>query len=168
MKSVPLSFHEDLLFDISQELFDKSFLFNGTEEALLRAVSKIVQVALYNPQMIICRKGGYANKLYYILQGECRVMSKYRSGKPAAILRAGSIIGETNLFFSYPYTATIETRTCCQFLTLEKEEFIKILTDFRDQLLLLRAKSQVRRKKLLELLRFTMVVLKCVNFVIVS
>lgn len=58
------------MYDICQEMFDKSFLFNGMDEALLRAIAKIVKVALYNPEMILCRKGDYANKMYYILQGE--------------------------------------------------------------------------------------------------
>ncbi|OXA59583.1 Potassium voltage-gated channel subfamily H member 2 [Folsomia candida] len=146
-KCLPPAFQEDLLYDICQEMFDKSFLFNGMDEALLRAIAKIVKVALYNPEMILCRKGDYANKMYYILQGECRVMSKYMS-KTAAILRAGSIIGEANLFFSYPYTSSVETRTCCQFLILEKEELIIAMDDFRDQIAILRSKSQTKVFKL--------------------
>jgi CRP-like cAMP-binding protein len=134
MQRLPPTFQEDLLFDICQEMFHKSFLFHGMDEALLR---KIVNVALYNPEMILCRKGGYANKMYYILQGECRIMSKF-APKTSAIIRAGSIIGESNLFFSFPYTSTVETRTCCQFLILEKESLIMAMDDFRDQLCVLR------------------------------
>lgn len=53
--------------------------------------------------------------MYYILQGECQAMSKHDSSRRAAILRAGTIIGETNLFFSCPYTIAVETNTCIYF-----------------------------------------------------
>lgn len=140
MQQLPHSFEEDILYDVCLEMFSKSYLFQGMEEAFLRAVSRIIIIALYNPGMIVCRSGGYANKMYYIIQGECQAMSKHDTAKKAAILRAGSIIGETNLFFSSPYTVSVETRTCCQIMCLDKEELTKILKNFKPELEILRSR----------------------------
>lgn len=70
-------------------------------------------------------------------------MSKLRP-HPAVILRAGSLIGEINLFYSFPSSATIQTRTCCQFLILGKEELFDCLKDFEDQLVIMRSRMQAK------------------------
>lgn len=124
-------------------MFHKSYLFQGMDEAFLRAVSKIVTISLYNPGMIVCRYGGYANKMYYIIQGECQAMSKHDLARRAAVLRAGSIIGETNLFISCPYTISVETRTCCQLMCLDKEELMRLFNKFETELAILRLRCQV-------------------------
>jgi len=164
MDQLPLSFQEDMYFDICREMFHKSFLFHDLDEACLRAVSKIVSVALYNPDMILCRYGGYANQMYYILQGECRAMSKFESSKTAAILRAGSIIGETNLFFSSPYTISVETRTCCQFIILQKEDLMMVLNKFPNELNVLRSRSQVKTAQKVSIGKNIPIISLCISF----
>ncbi|CAL8137954.1 unnamed protein product [Orchesella dallaii] len=144
MHLLPHSFQEDVLYDICLEMFHKSHLFRGLDEAFLRSVSKIVTIALYSPGMIVCRYGAYANKMYYIIQGECQAMSKHDTAKRAAILRAGSIIGETNLFFSSPYTISVETRSCCQLMCLDKEELMLLFTKFQNELSILRSRCQTK------------------------
>lgn len=142
MQLLPHSFQEDVSYDICLEMFSKSYLFRGLDEAFLRSVSKIVTIALYTPGMIVCRYGGYANKMYYIIQGECQAMSKHDTAKRAAILRAGSIIGETNIFFSCPYCISVETRNCCQLMCLDKEELMKVFNKFQNELNILRSRCQ--------------------------
>ncbi|XP_035707310.1 potassium channel KAT3-like [Folsomia candida] len=142
IEHIPKAVQDDMYYDICLEMFHKSYLFRDLDEAFLRAVSKIVKISMYNPDMILCRYGGYANQMYYILQGECQAMSKHDSSRRAAILRAGTIIGETNLFFSCPYTIAVETNTCCQFISIEKEELMACLNNFPSELSILRSRTQ--------------------------
>jgi len=73
-------------------------------------------------------------KMYYIIQGEVLAKSKFRTDKGrntgGAVIRAGGIIGEINLFFSYPYSTEVWTRTCCQLLKIEKEELLSMLEEY--------------------------------------
>jgi len=143
MEELPKSMIEDMFYDICQEMFHKAPLFQGLDETFLRAVSGIVQVVLYNPDMILCAAGNYAMNMYFILQGEVRVKSKFDAEKTAAIMRAGCIIGEINLFFSYPYTTTMETRTCCQLLMIRKFELFDLFQSYTDVLEVLRDRVAV-------------------------
>lgn len=138
-----LIFALEIRFDMCEEMFHKSALFRDLEESFLRALSCIVQPVLYNPNMILCTKGKYAMQMIYIIQGEVLVRSKYQSNKPAAILRSGCIFGEINLFFSYPYTTNVETRTCCQLLIFEKETLFELLSLYPETLQILRGRVQV-------------------------
>ncbi|CAL8148468.1 unnamed protein product [Orchesella dallaii] len=141
MQQFTKTFHEELLFNTCKEMFDKSQLFYKMDATFLRSISKVVEVALYNPNMILCRKGNYANKMYYILQGECQAMSKLNRANASAVIRAGSIVGEANLFFSFPYTTTVETRTCCQFIILHKKHLLPLLDQYKTELETLRSRS---------------------------
>lgn len=138
-----MSVIEDMYYDICQEMFYKAPLFRGLDETFLRAVSGIVQVVLYNPDMILCSQGTYAMSMFYLLQGEVRVKSKFNPDLTGGILRAGCIIGEVNLFFSYPYTTTMETRTCCQLLMLRKFELFKLFENNTETLEILRGRVAV-------------------------
>jgi len=60
MSELPKSVVEDMFFDITTEMFHKSPLFRGLDEAFLREVAAIVHVVIYNPKMILCTTGGYA------------------------------------------------------------------------------------------------------------
>jgi CRP-like cAMP-binding protein len=140
---LPRSLQEDVYYDVCSEMFHKSILFRKLDEAFLRAVSKIVKIALYNPNMVLCRCGGYANQMYYILQGECQAMSKHDASKMACVLRAGSLIGEINLLFSSPYSSPVETITACQFISIDKEELMMVFNKFPAELVTLRARAQV-------------------------
>jgi len=61
MQQFTQTFHEELLFNTCKEMFDKSQLFYKLDATFLRAISKIVEVALYNPEMLLCRKGNCAS-----------------------------------------------------------------------------------------------------------
>lgn len=143
MRKFPQTFHEELLLDICLEMFDKSHLFHNLDPAFLRAIAKTATVALYNSNMVLCRTGRYSGRMYYILQGECQVMSKLNPANASAIIRAGSIIGEANLYFSFPYTTTVETRTCCQFIMLTKRNLIDVLNQFPAEMEILRSRNLV-------------------------
>ncbi|CAG7786966.1 unnamed protein product [Allacma fusca] len=145
---LPPSMHEDILFDICTEMFDKAILFRGLEEPFLRAVSRVVEVVLYNPDMIICQQGDYAMTMYYIIQGECLVKSKHSNNVTTAILRAGCIFGESSLFFSFPYAVNVETSTCCQLLKLSKENLMDVFNEHIYILNFMRARIQERMAEL--------------------
>jgi len=82
---------------------------------------------------------------YYLLQGEVIVKSKLDSRCNGAILRAGCIIGEVNLFFSYPYTTTIETLNCCQLLQIQKFELFNIFENHPHMVSIIRGRVEVRK-----------------------
>jgi len=124
-------------------MFEKSYIFRELDEAFLRTVSKVVEVALYNPNMILALQGDHAGRMFFLLQGECRAMSKYNVGKVSIVIRAGSIIGESNLFFSFPSDCQVETRTCCQLLIIDKRALISTTEKFKPELAILRARTLV-------------------------
>ena len=143
IRQLPPSMYEDVLFDICTEFFHKSFLFRDLEEAFRRAVSQIVEVAIYNPDMIICRQGDTPSAMYYIIQGECMVKSKFSANIITAILRPGCIFGESNLFFPHPHDVSIETRTCCQFLIIKRNKLLDVLADFKPTWSIMRGRLHV-------------------------
>jgi len=137
-----------MYYDVCLEMFHKSALFQNLNEAFLRAVSRVSKISLYNPDMILCRFGSYANRMYYLIQGECQAMHKHDLSKRAAVLRAGSLIGEINLFFSCPYTVSVETITCCQFISIDKEELMQVFSKFSNELELMRARSEIKLREM--------------------
>lgn len=143
MHYMPRSMLDDILYDICTEMFNKAILFRGLEEPFLRAVARVVEVVLYNPDMIICRQGDYAMTMYYIIQGECLVKARHNSNVTTAILRAGTIFGESSLFFSFPYASNVETRTCCQLLRVNKERLMDAFNEYVHVLNFMRARIQV-------------------------
>ncbi|CAG7728315.1 unnamed protein product, partial [Allacma fusca] len=145
---IPQSLHRDIVYDICTEMFDKAILFRGLEEPFLRAVSRAVELVLYNPDMIICQQGDYAMTMYYIIQGECLVKSKHNSNITTAILRAGCIFGESDLFLSYPHASNVETLTTCQLLRLSKEHLMDVFNDHIYILGFMRSRVQERMRDL--------------------
>lgn len=135
--------YEDILFDICYEMLQKSYLFRNLDEPFLRDLSKTVQVYLYNPEMIICEQGEPSSALYFIIQGECLVKSPSSINTVSAILRPGCIFGESNLLFSTPHTANIETRTCSQFLVIHKDALLNVCHEHPHSLGVMRARLQV-------------------------
>lgn len=126
-------------------MFHKSFLFRGLEESFLRAVAQKTDVVLYNPGMIVCSTGTFAMKMYFVIQGEIIAQSKHQIPSSDCIMRSGCIIGEMNLFFSYPYSTNLYTRTCCQMIKLEKEDLYAMFEHYPLILDTFRNRVQVKK-----------------------
>ena len=150
IRQLPGAMYEDILYDICSEMFNKSLLFRDLEEPFLRAVSKTVEILIYNPDMIVCSQGQPASAMYFIIQGEIVVKHPTTARVANAILRPGCIFGETRLFFSMNNPANIETRTCCQLLVIRKDRLLNIGLKNQICLTVMRARMSHRMRKLYE------------------
>ena len=145
IRNLPPCMKQDVLFDICSEMFGKSQLLRGLEKPFLRALSKMVDVILYNPDMIVCQRGVSTRAMYYIIHGECRVGS-VESDKDkdlSTVLRAGCIFGESSLLLPVPYMVNVNTKTCCQLLVIKREKFLSVCLEFPHSLFVMRLRLKV-------------------------
>ncbi|CAG7731032.1 unnamed protein product [Allacma fusca] len=89
---IPITMQQELMYDICEEMLFKSPMFRDLDQAFLLAISRIVKIDLYIPDMILYKEGDYATDMYYLIQGELRVRSKFDPDFCALILRPGSIM----------------------------------------------------------------------------
>jgi CRP-like cAMP-binding protein len=66
--------------------------------------------------------------MYLICRGEVEVVDG--SGRVIKTLKDGDFFGETALLMSTPRTATIRTRSQCDFFVLNRADFTRILRDY--------------------------------------
>lgn len=118
-------------------MFHKSILFCEVNTHVLASLARRVRIQLYNPGMILCTDGERCENMYYLIGGEVNVRSKTNIQHVAAVLRAGTIIGEFNMLFTIPYEMQIETKTVCQMLVLERDvlyDFLNVFPQLRNEL----------------------------------
>src|SRR5207245_7556441 len=78
---------------------------------------------------VICREGEHGDTFYVIARGRASISHRAPDGsaRQIAVLEDGDFFGEIALLEGGVRTATVHARTTCTCLTLEREQFDRLL-----------------------------------------
>jgi CRP-like cAMP-binding protein len=90
---------------------------------------KAVQYSRLNRNSILCYQGDEGNHMYVLLQGSCDVIQEDAEGIEGRVagLRGGDKFGEMSLLTGERRNATIKCVEVCEFVSLEKTDYDRIL-----------------------------------------
>lgn len=104
-------------------------LFADLEEASLAAVADRFVTEWFEPEQTLFEEGELGRRFYLLVRGTVEVLKRVDDGPPRrlAILDEGEFFGEIELLAAVPRTATVRTRSRCQVLTLDRQQFENLL-----------------------------------------
>lgn len=106
-------------------------LLNGVEPSKLRLLAFISQRMTYAVDERLCSQGDTGDCAYIILDGEADVRVKTDNGeKSVATVGVNDIVGEIAILCDVPRTATVVASSDMDVLTVSKDNFINLLTEF--------------------------------------
>jgi len=94
-----------------------------TEEDLQAIIDKI-QMQYFDADHVIFNEGDFGDVMYVIKRGQVQVI---RNNTILAVLKDGQFFGEMALVSDEPRNATIKTVTDLEVLTLDKDDFKRLL-----------------------------------------
>ena len=113
---------------VTPDLLKRTKLFESADPLLLNAVIMALTTAAAAAGETIIRKGETGKEMYLICRGEVEVVDG--SGAVLKTLKDGEFFGETGLLMSTPRTATVRTKSPCNFFVLSRTDFARILADY--------------------------------------
>ncbi len=104
-------------------------LFSRLSETDLDAIASRFVTKHYSENKMVIAQGDEADSFYVIVRGSVEVIQVEPDGKEnlLGILEDGDFFGETALIENVLHTTTVQTRTSCLLLALDRELFLKIL-----------------------------------------
>ncbi|OAI40157.1 glucose-6-phosphate 1-dehydrogenase [Planctomycetaceae bacterium SCGC AG-212-D15] len=112
---------------INRNVLEKVPLFAGADPVFLNNLAVMLHPAAYSAGEVIVQHGESSGEMYIICRGQVEVLDA--SGKRVNTQSEGDFFGEMGLLLSKPRTATVRALTECDLFVLEKEEFLRFLTD---------------------------------------
>ena len=106
------------------EILKKIPFFTALSDEDLQKIGENVQLQYFPADHIIFNQGDLGNIMYIIKRGEVQVI---REGAVLAVLKDNAFFGEMALVSDEPRNATIKTVTDVEALTLDKEDFKRLL-----------------------------------------
>ncbi|MGB9724574.1 MAG: cyclic nucleotide-binding domain-containing protein [Chloroflexia bacterium] len=97
--------------------------FAGIPEEEIAPLVPQMTLRAFSPEQRILSEGGEGQHLYILLQGQVRVTTVDRAGRPVllGLLERGDFFGEGSLFTGRPRSATVQTLTPCLTLQISRE-----------------------------------------------
>jgi len=106
-------------------------LFSVLDEEQLRVVAGLLIRKSAPKNRVIIRGGDPTDSLYIVIAGRTKVQMSDESGKEVilSVLGPGDFFGEMGLIDGAPRAASVVTIESCEFVSLAKEDFAKLLKD---------------------------------------
>ena len=105
-------------------------LFSTLSPAEIRLIEKKTRLVEFKRGDLVYEEGGPADAFYVIVSGRFRVLQKVRGeeDKTLAYLYRGDYFGESSLLTGQAHSASVEARSDGLLLRLDKEDFLKTLS----------------------------------------
>ena len=107
-----------------QEILKNIPFFADLSEEYLQAIIDKVQMQYFDAEHVIFNEGHTGDYMYIIKRGQAQVI---RNNTILAVLSDNQFFGEMALVSDEPRNATVKTVTDVEFLTLNKDDFKKLL-----------------------------------------
>lgn len=116
----------DDLIRVIRSVLGKALSFE--EASVLAGAGKPLQVGAGT---VVFREGDPPAGLFIFLRGTVDILKHGANGgdRSIATLEAPTVLGEMSLVTERPHSATMRTRTDCEFLLLSRPEFLRLLRD---------------------------------------
>ncbi len=97
--------------------------FSDIPEEEISPLVPLMMLRAFSPDQSILVEGEEGQHLYFLLQGQVRVTTVDRAGRPVllAVLERGDFFGEGSLFTGQPRSATVQALTPCLTLQVSRE-----------------------------------------------
>ena len=104
-------------------------LFAELDDGSLAAIADRFITEWFDADETVCVEGEIGQRFYLLVRGSVEVLKRVDDGPPQrlVILDDGEFFGEIALLEAVPRTATVRTRTRCQLLTLDRQQFENLL-----------------------------------------
>lgn len=108
-------------------------LFAGIDPGKLKLLAFTSQRVSFDEGDVLFHQGDSGDAAYVILRGSADILTKSEHGliKVAEVSR-NAIVGEIAIMCDVNRTATVRARTSVEALRINKEQFLKLLSDFPD------------------------------------
>lgn len=108
-------------------------LFRGIDETKLRLLAFISDRTEYQQGERLCVEGEPGDSAFIILKGTADVLVNTPDGeKTVAQVAENNIVGEIAIICDVPRTASLTAASDMDVLTVSKDDFLKLLTEFPD------------------------------------
>jgi len=108
-------------------------LFRGIDETKLRLLAFISDRTEYQQGERLCVQGEPGDSAFIILKGTADVLVNTPDGeKTVAQVAENNIVGEIAIICDVPRTASLTAASDMDVLTVSKDDFLKLLTEFPD------------------------------------
>jgi len=114
------------------ELLSQIFPTLPTEE--IGRLTELARQRTYPPNTVLCHEGEYEQVLYVICEGEAVVTKRFNDREDLVLRKAGAgeYVGEMAIISDAPRSATVTTTVETITLELDREVFLRILSQSAD------------------------------------
>ncbi|MEE9354026.1 MAG: Crp/Fnr family transcriptional regulator [Methylococcaceae bacterium] len=107
-------------------------LFSGLDKTQLLTLADLTKKRTVPKNTLVISEGDTSSSLFIIKTGSVNVMLTNEHGKEIILstLRQGDYFGELSLFDEEPRSANVITAEKCEFLTLNKQDFLPMLEKY--------------------------------------
>jgi ATP-binding cassette subfamily B protein len=125
-------------------------LFAGLDGATLSVVARQLIAEQYDADQIVFKEGAPGDKFYIIVRGKVSVTAAKGNNQVVQldVWQDGDYVGEIALLEGVPRTATVRTLLPSLFLTLQREQFLKLLDEIPSMREAVEQSAQSRRLNL--------------------
>ncbi|MCB1490783.1 MAG: Crp/Fnr family transcriptional regulator [Rhodobiaceae bacterium] len=106
-------------------------ILRGIDQGKLRLLAFISERVVYGPGEVLCKQGDIGDSAFIILDGEADVVVDTDDGpKTVAHVGTNDIVGEIAILCDVPRTASVVANSEVHALTITKDQFLKMMTEF--------------------------------------
>jgi CRP/FNR family cyclic AMP-dependent transcriptional regulator len=106
-------------------------LFSGLLESELKQIADTASAVSYGKGAMVLKEGEVDNAMFLLLRGKVKVYVSEPEGREfvLAVLGPGEYVGELSMLDSTPNSASVIAEEPCNFLVLQKDDFMQTLID---------------------------------------
>ncbi len=117
--------------DQEVEALQRVPMLRGIEKGKLRLLAFISERMVYGPGETLCKQGDIGDSAFIVLDGEADIVVDTDTGpKTVAVVGTNDIVGEIAILCDVPRTASVIAKTEVHTLTISKDQFLKMMSEF--------------------------------------
>jgi len=128
LSSLPASIRRNLSLLMYAELLLNVPLFADAEFGFIQSLADHLRPHVYPPNELVVLLGEIGREMWFCARGECEVLGK--DGVRVFTILDGMFFGEVAVLYAVKCTATVQTVTYCDLLTISKEALSDAMRDY--------------------------------------
>ena len=146
LSSLPASIRRNLSLLMYAELLLNVPLFRQAEFGFIQSLADHLRPHVYPPSEVVVLVGEIGREMWFCARGECEVLGK--DGVHVFTITDGMYFGEVAALYSVKCTATVQTVTYCDLLSLTKEALSDAMQDYPKAAEIVSLKAAERMKQI--------------------
>ncbi|XP_071052095.1 uncharacterized protein [Onthophagus taurus] len=144
IKACHPALRKEILFDVSLPAFQHSKLFHDFDMYVMLQLSDLIKQRYLVSGEFVYKKGEIKNKMVYVVSGVINLLSEIDGESPIISLTHGTCIGEFSLIVPYRSNNSVQCKTFCELLIIEKKDFVKLMRKLRGVAIILKSRIKER------------------------